>query len=281
MPELPELEVTRGKLTPLLVGRTVTLAEARHPACLKTFEPPLSALVGRTVTGVERRGKFICLVFDRGLHLCIHLMLDGRFVVVPSKQTLARSHLFRLSLDSGSDLRVMENATKHRVQVYVAESPEAVPAIAVQGLDPLAPGFTFDRFLAALARRNQTAKSFLIDQRAVSSIGNCYSDEILHAARLSPFLHTSKLPDPDARRLFDAIPTVLNNATKALRRLDHIPDRRDRSFLAVHGRRGEPCPECATAIEYVSYSDWNIYYCPKCQTGGRKLADRRLSRLLK
>jgi formamidopyrimidine-DNA glycosylase len=281
MPELPELEVTRDGLRTAAMGRRVVRADVRHPACLKTFDPPLEAIVGRHVTGVERQGKFICLTLGHDLHVCVHLMLDGRFAFFPSGRNPAKSHLLSIGLDSGQDLRVTETSTKHRVRVFVAADLRLIPAIATQGDDPLGRGFTPERLEVLLATRSQTVKSFLTDQHLLTGIGNAYSDEILHEARLSPFQLSRRLTAQEASRLHAAIGSVLRAAIEQLSRLDHIPDRRDRTFLKVHSRRGMPCPVCGTAVEYVSYTDSNTYYCPKCQTDGRKLADRRLSRLLK
>jgi formamidopyrimidine-DNA glycosylase len=286
VPELPELEVIRTRLAAELVGRTVTRAELRHPACLKTVEPALGELVGRKLTAVSRRGKFTVLESGRsglgvGICLCVHLMLDGAFVLVPSSRKPTKNHLLLLGLDDGRDLRLSESGTKHRAAVYVARRPEDVPQIAASGLDPLDPGFTLERFRAALGQRSQTLKSFLTDGRLVTGIGNCYSDEILHVARLSPFALTGRLAEVDSGRLFEAVGTVLRDAAARLCGLDHLPDRRDRTFLRVHGRKDRPCPACGDAVRWVSYAESNTYYCPTCQTGGRALADRRLSRLLK
>lgn len=286
VPELPELEVIKTRLGAELVGRTVTRAELRHPACLKTVEPALEELVGRKFTGVSRLGKFTVFEFgpwDLGLGvcLCVHLMLDGAFALIPSSRKPTKNHLLVLGLDDRRDLRVTESGTKHRVAVHVAHNPREVPQVASSGLDPLGAAFTLDAFRSALAQKNQTLKSFLTDGRLITGIGNCYSDEILHAARLSPFALTGRLADPDSARLFESVGAVLRDAIARLSALDHLPDRRDRTFLRVHGRKDKPCPACGDAVRWVSYAESNTYYCPKCQTGGKLLADRRLSRLLK
>jgi formamidopyrimidine-DNA glycosylase len=286
VPELPELEVIRTRLAAEVVGRSVTRAELRHPACLKTVKPALDDLAGRKLAAVSRRGKFTVLESGRwdlgvGVCLCVHLMLDGAFALLPSSRKPTKNHLLLLGLDDGRDLRVTESGTKHRAAVYVARRPEDVPQIAASGLDPLSPGFTLERFRAALDRKSQTLGSFLTDGRLIAGIGNCYSDEILHVARLSPFALTGRLAEVESSRLFDAVGTVLRDAVARLSGLDHLPDRRDRTFLRVHGRKDKPCPACGDTVRWVSYAESNTYYCPTCQTGGRPLADRRLSRLLK
>ena len=281
MPELPELEVIREMLGPRLTGRRIVDASARHPACMKTFEPALSTAIGATITGLARAGKLLCIATDRDCHICFHLMRDGSLSLVGSKTHLARNQLFVLSLDNDSDLRLTETGTERRAEVYLVTDPGNVRRIADAGIDPLGDSFTLDWLCRALSTSSRTLKRFLTDQRVITGIGNAYSDEVLHSARLSPFLLSSRMTDEQSKRLFRAIPLILLGAIEKLRDLDHLPSRKDRTFLRVHGRLGQACPACGTAVEYVSYKDSNTYYCPECQTGGRKLADRRLSRLLK
>jgi formamidopyrimidine-DNA glycosylase len=194
---------------------------------------------------------------------------------------VTRNHLLCLHLDKSEDLRVVENSTQHRVAVHLVTDPRQVAWIAELGLDPLGPEFTLGRFRQAAARRNRTVKKLLTDQRAIGGIGNCYSDEILFEARLSPFRTTVTLKVEEAIRLFTATRKVLTDAILQMKSLDHLPDRRDRTFLRVHGRVGQPCPVCANEIQRISYVDSTTYYCPGCQTGGEILADRRFSKLLK
>jgi len=281
VPELPELEVTKARLRLALAGRLVEGVTLRQFACLKTVEPKLEALKDNHVLGITRYGKFLCIDTDRKLHLCVHLMRDGGLRLGPAGHPITRNHLFCLHLDNQEDLRVIENSTKHRVQVHLVADPKQVAWISELGLDPLGPEFTLGRFRQALARRNRTVRKFLTDQRAVAGIGNCYSDEILFEARLSPFQQTIELKPEQAIRLYTAVKKVLSDAILHLKALDHLPDRRDRTFLRVHGRLGQPCPVCDTEIKRVSYEESTMYYCPGCQTGGKILADRRLSRLLK
>ncbi|UCG41939.1 MAG: Fpg/Nei family DNA glycosylase [candidate division WOR-3 bacterium] len=281
MPELPELEVIKARLRLALAGRRITGATLRHPAVLKTFDPPLEALSNSHIVSVDRHGKFLCLNTDNKLHLCIHLMLNGRLGILPASSPMTRRQLLAVHLDDGTDLRLSESGTRRRVGVQLVKAPDKVERIASLGLDPMGPGFTLRSFRSALARRNQTVKRFLTDQRAIGGIGNAYSDEILHEARLSPFLKTSKLKPEHTIRLFTSVKKVLREAILRLKALDRLPERRDRTFLKVHDRLGRPCPVCGEAIRRVSYKESTTFYCPKCQTGGKTLADRRLSRLLK
>jgi formamidopyrimidine-DNA glycosylase len=281
VPELPELEVIRARLRLALAGRRIAGATLLHPAVLKTFDPPLDALRESHIMGVDRLGKFLCLNTDRKLHLCIHLMLSGRLGILPASSPMTKRQLLALHLDDGSDLRLSESGTRRRVGVHLVAEPGKVERIASLGLDPMGPEFTLRSLRSALARRNQTVKRFLTDQRAIGGIGNAYSGEILFEARLSPFLKTSQLRPEDTIRLFTSVKKVLHEAILRLKALDHLPERRDRTFLKVHDRLGQPCTICGEEIRRVSYKESTTFYCPKCQTGGKILADRRLSRLLK
>ncbi|MFO7675509.1 MAG: DNA-formamidopyrimidine glycosylase family protein [bacterium] len=281
MQELPELEVTRDRLRLALTGRLIIGAEARQPACLKTVEPPLVALAGQHVRSVNRLGKFLVFAAENRLQFCVHLMLNGRLALGPAGAPWTRHHLAALHLDRDADLRVIETGTRRRVELHLVTDPKNVDRIARLGLDPLGPEFTLPRFRSALGRRNHVLKRFLTNQDLVAGIGNCYSDEILLEARLSPFATTGTLKPEEAIRLCVAVKKVLHDAILRLRPLDRLPERRDRTFLRVHGRLGQPCGQCGEAVRQVSFSDSAIYYCPACQTGGRVLADRRLSRLLK
>jgi formamidopyrimidine-DNA glycosylase len=281
MPELPELEVIRDRLRLALTGRLVASAEARQPACLKTVEPPLAALAGRHVRAVTRLGKFLVFAVENRLHLCVHLMLNGRLALGPAAAPWTRDHLAALHLDRDEDLRVIETGTRRRVALHLVADPKGVDWIARLGLDPLGPEFTLARLRSALARRNHTLKRFLTDQNVIGGVGNCYSDEILLAARLSPFQSSTALKAEEAIRLYIAVKKTLHDAILHFRGLERFPERKDRTFLRVHDRLGRPCGACGETVRRVSFNDSTIYYCPACQTGGRVLADRRLSRLLK
>jgi formamidopyrimidine-DNA glycosylase len=281
VPELPELEVIRDRLRLALAGRVALGAEVRSPACLKTADPPLEAIKENHVRSVSRRGKFTCIALEGNLNLCIHLMRSGRFAFGPAAAPLTRAHAFALHLDRDEDLRIVEAGTHHQVAVHLVRRPEEVDWIARAGLDPMAPEFTLARFRAALGRRGHTLKRFLTDQNLVAGVGNCYSDEILFAARLSPFKLTSALRTEEQIRLYTATKKVLQDAILALKPLDRLPGRSDRTFLKVHDRLDQPCPACGTPVKRVSFSESTLYYCPHCQTGGEELADRRFSKFLR
>jgi formamidopyrimidine-DNA glycosylase len=281
VPELPELEVTKDRLRLALAGRVVFGATVRSPVALKTVAPPLEALKDKHVLSVTRLGKFICIGCEGKLNLCVHLMLSGRFAFGPSRAPLGRLHAFALHLDRDEDLRVIEDTTHHRLSIFLVTDPQQIDLVARLGPDPLSPAFTLARLRSALGRRSRTLKRFLTDQSAVAGIGNCFSDEILFEARLSPFAISTALKPEQAIRLYSATKKVLQDAILHLRRLDRLPERSDRTFLRVHDRLGAPCPVCATLVKRVSFQESTLYYCPTCQTEGRELADRRFSKFLK
>jgi len=281
VPELPELEMTKDRLRLALAGRVVAGAVVRSPVALNTVTPPLEALVSRHIRSVSRLGKVICIGFDDKLHLCIHLMLSGRFAFGPTRAPLNRLHAFALHLDRNEDLRVIEDSTHHRLGVYLVSDPQQIELVARLGPDPLGPEFALARFRQALGRRSRTLRRFLTDQSAIAGIGNCFSDEVLFTARLSPFAISTAIKPEEKIRLFTATKKVLQDAILHLRRLDRLPERKDRTFLRVHGRFDQPCPVCATPVKRVSFQESTLYYCPTCQTGGHELADRRFSKFLK
>jgi len=208
-------------------------------------------------------------------------MLSGRFALGPTRAPLNRLHAFALHLDRDEDLRIIEDSTKHRLSVYLVTDPKQIDIVARLGPDPLNPEFSLARLKQALARRSRTLKRFLTDQSAIAGIGNCFSDEILFEARLSPFALSTAIKPEETIRLYMAVKKVLQDAMLHLRALDRLPERKDRTFLRVHDRLDQPCPACSTPVKRVSYSESTLYYCPNCQTGGRELADRRFSKFLK
>jgi formamidopyrimidine-DNA glycosylase len=230
---------------------------------------------------VSRLGKIICIGFDDKLHVCIHLMLSGRFAFGPTRAPINRLHAFALHLDRDEDLRVIEDTTLHRLSVHLVADPQQIDVVARLGPDPLGREFTLARFRQALGRRSRTLKRFLTDQSAIAGIGNCFSDEILFEARLSPFTLSTAIKPEETIRLYSAAKRVLKDAIVHLRALDRLPERKDRTFLRVHDQLDQPCPACGTPIKRVSFHDSTLYYCPTCQTPGRELADRRFSRFLK
>ncbi len=287
MPELPEVEALRGFLAGACVGKVVARTELVAFAALKTFALPLGALGGLQVERVERHGKFLCLLVG-GLWLVFHLARGGWLTwrdaipqapARPGKGPLAARVVFHD--DSGFDLT--EAGTQKRLALYLVPDLAEVAGIAALGPDPLAEEFTpavLDGILDAAGRAQ--LKGVLRDQRIIAGIGNAYSDEILHAARLSPFKPASGLDAAGRAVLYAAIRTELAEAVARSAGLAATQLKRDKRLnLRVHGRTGRPCGVCGTAIAEVSFADSALQYCPGCQTGGRPLADRRLSRLLK
>ncbi len=287
MPELPEVEALRGFLAEHCVGATVARAELAAFACLKTYDPPLSALGGLDVEAVVRRGKFIGLDIG-GLWLVFHLARAGWLTwrdelpaapLRPGKGPLA----FRLTLADGAGFTLTEAGTQKRLAVYLVNELAAVPGIATLGPDPLGDDFTVEALSAILATAGRAQlKGVLRDQRIVAGIGNAYSDEILHAAKLSPFKPANGLTPGELDTLYAAIRDELSGAVERASGLaaKELKDSK-RSSMRVHGRTGEPCDVCGTPIAEVSFADSSLQYCPGCQTGGKPLADRRMSRLLK
>ncbi len=287
MPELPEVEAMRRFLIGACTGKTVAHAELFSFACLKTFDPPLSALGGLEVATVERRGKFLGMEIG-GLWLAFHLARAGWLTwrdEVPAtpvrggKGPLA----FRLVFADNSAFVLTEAGTQKRLALYLVNDLDEVPGIATLGPDPLADSFTRAALGAILdAAGKSQLKGVLRDQRVLAGIGNAYSDEILHAARLSPFKPASGLSPTEREALFTAIRTELAEAVERACGLaaTELKDAK-RANLRVHGLAGSPCAVCGTTIAEVSFADSALQYCPGCQTGGKALADRRLSRLLK
>ncbi len=285
MPELPEVEALVEVLRAHAVGRIVARVDVASIHVLKTFDPPASSLAGLEVTGASRHGKFLDLDVS-GLHLVVHLSRAGWLAwrdslpAVPPKPGKGPIAL-RVHLDNGSGFDLTEAGTQKRLAVSVVRDPAEVPGVARLGLDPLAEDFTLDTLRGVLDTRAQL-KGVLRDQTVIAGIGNAYSDEILHVARLSPFKPASNLTDEEVVVLHDAIRTTLTDAMQRAHGL-HAKDLKAEKKLGmrVHGKAGQPCPVCADTIRQVSFADSALDYCPTCQTGGKPLADRRLSRLLK
>lgn len=287
MPEMPEVESLRTFLTERLVGHVVARVDLAAFSALKTFNPPLSALHGLEVTDVARHGKFLDLDVD-GLHLVFHLARAGWLrwkdeqpsaPARPGKGPLA----LRLVLDDGSGFDLTEAGTQRKLAVYVVADPDEVPGIRTLGPDPLADDFTLDTLSAILDKAGRAQlKGVLRDQSIIAGIGNAYSDEILHAARMSPYKPASSLDTDERQTLLTAIVTQLRDAIQRSAGLAAKDLKGEKKTgLRVHGRAGLPCPVCGDEIAEVSFADSSLQYCPTCQTGGKKLADRRMSRLLR
>ena len=288
MPELPEVEGLALDLTGRLTDRAIVRVDIAAFSALKTFDPPLSALEGTLVEDVTRHGKFLDIDAS-GLHLVVHLSRAGwirwrdEVPKLPPKPSNKSPMAARVVLDNGAGLDITEAGTQKRLAIYVVNDPTDVPGIARLGPDPLSDDFTRDvlRQILTDAGRSQL-KGVLRSQSVIAGIGNAYSDELLHAARMSPFKPASSVDDDELEILYDAIRTVLGDAVERSSGLAASELKGEKkSHLAVHGRAGEKCPVCGDTVREVSFADSSLQYCPTCQTGGKPLADRRLSRLLK
>jgi formamidopyrimidine-DNA glycosylase len=286
MPELPEVEALRGFLSAHLTGHEVVRVLPVAISVLKTYDPPVTAFEGSVVTSVHRHGKFLDLG-ARDLHLVTHLARAGWLqwrdrlpdgLPRPGKGPLA----LRVALENGEGFDLIEAGTRKRLAVHVVRNPRDVPGVARLGPDPLAVDFDETRFTELLAGERRQIKGALRDQSLIAGVGNAYSDEILHAARMSPYKLASSLGPDETGRLYQALRTTLTEAVERSRGLAAGRVKAEkRSGLRVHGRTGEPCPVCGDTVREVSFSDSSLQYCPTCQTGGKPLADRRMSRLLK
>ena len=286
MPELPEVQALVDFLGGRIVGRVVTDVELGSIAVLKTFDPPPDALVGAPVDAVARHGKFVDVDAD-GTHLVFHLARAGwlRWMeevpatrVRPGKSPIA----LRVRLDDGSGFDLTEAGTKKGLAAYVVRSLSDVRGIASLGPDPLAEEFTEEVLAGILEGRRTQIKGLLRDQSVIAGVGNAYSDEVLHAARLSPFTLAASLTAEQVAELYQALRTTLEAAVLAAegKPAAELKDAK-RAGMNVHGRTGETCPVCGDVVREVSFADTSLQYCPTCQTGGKLLADRRMSRLLK
>jgi formamidopyrimidine-DNA glycosylase len=283
MPELPDVTVYVESLERLIGGRRIERVRVANPFVLRTFDPPISAVQGRVVTGFRRIGKRIVFVLEGDLFLVVHLMIAGRFHWKKAGTPLNRKvgHA-ALDFEHGT-LMLTEASAKKRASMHLVRGEMALEAFDRGGLEVL--GATLEQFEEALKRENHTLKRALTDPTLLSGIGNAYSDEILHRARLSPLKLTSRLDPAETKRLFEAVQAVLEEWTDRLREEtgEGFPEKVTafRPGMAVHGRFGQPCPDCGTAVQRIAYAENEANYCPRCQTEGRLLADRSLSRLLK
>ncbi|NLU72974.1 Fpg/Nei family DNA glycosylase [Streptomyces sp. HNM0575] len=292
MPELPEVEALRDFLDDRLKGRSVERVTPVAVSVLKTYEPQPSALEGQVFTGVSRHGKFLDMEAG-GLHLVVHLARAGwlrwRDSVPPGPPRPGKGPLaLRLSLagpeqgGDGGGFDLTEAGTRKRLAVYCVHDPSQVPGVARLGPDPLADGFTREVFAGLLRGERHRIKGLLRDQSVIAGVGNAYSDEILHAALLSPFKIAGELSEEEVTGLYEALRTTLREAVERSRGLAAGELKAEKKTgLRVHGRTGQPCPVCGDTVREVSFSDSSLQYCATCQTGGKPLADRRMSRLLK
>jgi formamidopyrimidine-DNA glycosylase len=288
VPELPEVEALALDLRDRLDGHAIAKIHIAAFSALKTFDPPLSALEGTMVDGVTRHGKFLDIEAS-GIHLILHLARAGwvrwrdEVPTIPPKPSTKSTLALRVVLDDQSGLDITEAGTRKSLAAYVVRDPQDVPGIARLGPDPLSDDFTVDRFREILEREGRKQlKGVLRYQSTIAGIGNAYSDEILHAARMSPFKPANSLTDDELEILYDALRSTLGDAVERSSGL-HASELKGekKSNLAVHGRTGQPCPVCGDIVREVSFADSSLQYCPTCQTGGKPLADRRMSKLLK
>jgi formamidopyrimidine-DNA glycosylase len=288
MPELPEVEALAHDLARRLDGRAIVRVDIANFSCLKTYDPPITALSGGLVDGVTRHGKFLDIDVS-GTHLVLHLALAGwvrwkdEVPKLPAKPNSKSPLAARVILDDGSGLDITEAGTRKSLALYVVRDPQDVEGIARLGPDPLADEFTVDVLAGILAEAGRAQiKGVLRYQSTIAGIGNAYSDEILHAAKMSPFKPANSLTEFEVQLLHDTIRRVLG---EAVARADGLPASElkgeKKSNMAVHGREGEKCPVCGDVVRSVSFADRSLQYCATCQTGGKPLADRRLSKLLK
>ena len=286
MPELPEVEALTAGLARRMAGRRIERCRLASFSALKTVDPPLEELVGRTVAGVERRGKFVC-VDTGGLWLVVHLARGGwvkwfdelpATAIKPGRSPIT----LRVGLDDGAGFDITEMGTEKRVAIWVVRSPDEVAPLAGLGIDPLSAAFTVDHLAELLSAVSATVKNALTTQTVIAGVGNAYSDEALHRARLSPYKKADRLDGDEVARLHAAVVGVLAEAVARQDGVELAELKGDKKrAMAVHGRAGQACPTCGDTIREVSFATKSLQYCPTCQTGGKPLADRRLSKLLK
>jgi formamidopyrimidine-DNA glycosylase len=285
VPELPDVVLYLEALERFVVGKRLARLKLLSPFVLRSVDPPIEAAAGQIVRGVRRIGKRIVLVFDDDLFLVIHLMIAGRlrWREPGKKPGMGPKQLLAAFEFEDGTLFFTEASSKKRASIQLVRGEAALKALDPGGLEPL--DATLDQFREALTRENHTVKRSLTDPHVFSGIGNAYSDEILHAAKLSPLKLTRSLKDEEIARLYDATRATLRVWIDYLRKdvKDGFPEKVTafRAEMAVHGRYKQPCPVCGSPVQRIAYADNECNYCARCQTGGRLLADRSLSRLLK
>lgn len=283
MPELPDVAVYIESLEARIVGHRLERILLKNPFLLRTAEPPPQSVEGHVVTRLRRLGKRIAIGFDNDVWLVLHLMIAGRLHwYEKGYRGKVRAPLLQLDFDNGA-LTLTEAGTKRRASLHVVAGEAQLEEHDRGGLEVL--GVALELFRSRMSERNHTLKRALTDPTILSGIGNAYSDEILHRAHLSPMIQTRQLDDDEWRRLYEAVQEVLTEWIERLRAeaTRAFPEKVTafRKEMAVHGKFGEPCPVCGTAVQRIRYAENETNYCPRCQTGGKLLADRALSRLLK
>jgi formamidopyrimidine-DNA glycosylase len=286
MPELPEVEALAAYLRERAVGHAVQRLEVSSFSALKTYDPPASAVAGLKLTGAGRHGKFLDITFGGDLHLVIHLARAGWLhyrdtfkspaPLKPGSGPIA----LRVRLDDGSGFDLTEAGTQKSLAAYLVRDPNQVPGVARLGPDALT--VSPDEFAQRIRSRNGQVKGVIVDQEVLAGIGNAYSDEILHVAKMSPFALTGKLTDDQISTLYESMIQVETDAVNRSvgQRAAELKGEK-RAGMRVHARTGLPCPVCGDTVREVSFADKSLQYCPTCQTGGKPLADRRLSKLIR
>ena len=282
MPELPDVTVYVEALAARIVGHTLVRVVVRGPFLLRSVDPPLDATFGKRVREVRRAGKRIAIGLEDDLWLVLHLMIAGRLHWLAPGKAAAKNVLAAFEFDEGT-VTLTEAGTQHRASLVALRGPDAWRAVTAGGIEVLE--VPLEIFAAALKSENHTLKRALTDPRLFSGIGNAYSDEILHRAKLSPVALTGRLSAEDVAALYEATRAALTEWTERLRQDagGRFPEKVTafREGMAVHGRYGQPCPRCGTKVQRIRYASNETNYCPVCQTGGKLLADRGLSRLLR
>jgi formamidopyrimidine-DNA glycosylase len=282
MPELPDVTVYIEALERRITGQTLQRVRLANPFVLRTVEPSIADVSGKKVTGIRRAGKRIVIGLESDLFIVIHLMIAGRFRwLAPNAKIPGKLGLAAFDFENGT-LLLTEAGSKRRASIHLVRGEAAVCAHDPGGLEVM--DASLAEFKKALTRERHTLKRTLTDPHVFSGIGNAYSDEILHRARLSPVQLTTNLDDEEIARLYDATRTTLADWIERLRKVtgEGFPEKVTafREEMAVHGKYGKPCPDCGTTVQHIVYADNETNYCARCQTGGRLLADRALSRLL-
>jgi formamidopyrimidine-DNA glycosylase len=275
VPELPEVEAWRRQLDPLVRESPIAKAGPAHIATLKTIQPPLSVLDGSSLRGVERRAKrFLLPAGDGDLVVMVHLMSAGRLKYIPNGGKGSKAPMFRLRFEDGAELQLTEAGSKKRAGVWLLSHDDLEAELAHLG--PEANQLSVDDVRGILASDSRRLHSLLRDQRLIAGIGRAWANEILWTAKLSPYALSSQVDDEETARLSGAISEEMDRGLEA-----RLAGQGDAAVYRVHNKLGEPCPRCGTPIARVDFEEHTIFYCPQCQTGGRILKDRRLSRLLK
>jgi formamidopyrimidine-DNA glycosylase len=286
VPELPEVEALAAYLRERAVGHTVQRFEVSSFSALKTYDPPASALTGTKITDAGRHGKFLDVTFSGDVHLVVHLARAGwlhyrdAFKSAAPLKPGSGPIAIRVRLDDGSGFDLTEAGTQKSLAAYLVRDPAEVPGVARLGPDALA--VSYDEFAERIRGRKGQIKGVLTDQEVLAGIGNAYSDEILHVAKLSPFALTSRLTDDQMTTLYEATRQVeMDAVARSVGQKAAELKGEKRAGLRVHARTGLPCPVCGDTVREVSFADKSLQYCPTCQTGGKPLADRRLSKLIR